>query len=56
VWVGWVVALEGICAEMRLIIDPMTWSPTITELVEKKMVGLRPFDLELNYDDWTMRT
>lgn len=34
----------------------MTWSPTITELVENKMVGLRPYDLKLTYDDWTMRT
>jgi len=34
----------------------MTWSPIITELVEKKMVGLRPYDMKLTYDDWTMRT
>jgi tRNA (guanine37-N1)-methyltransferase len=36
--------------------DPMTWSPTITELIENKMVGLRPYNLSLTYDDWTMRT
>jgi hypothetical protein len=34
----------------------MTWPPTITELVENKLVGLRPYDLNLTYDDWTMRT
>lgn len=36
--------------------EPMTWSPAITKLVENKMVGLRPYDLKLNYDNWTMRT
>ena len=36
--------------------DPMTWSPTITELVEMKTVGVRPYELKLTYDDWTMRT
>lgn len=36
--------------------DPMTWSPTITELVENKIVEIRPYDLKLTYDDWTMST
>jgi tRNA (guanine37-N1)-methyltransferase len=36
--------------------EPMTWSPAITKLVENKMVGLRPYDLKLDYDNWTMRT
>ncbi|KAF7505410.1 hypothetical protein GJ744_000956 [Endocarpon pusillum] len=35
-------------------VDPKTWSPTIAELVEKKLVGLRPYDLKLTYDDWSM--
>jgi len=33
-------------------LDTATWSPKISELVEKGTVGLRPFDLELDYDYW----
>ncbi|ERF68525.1 hypothetical protein EPUS_05664 [Endocarpon pusillum Z07020] len=33
---------------------PKTWSPTIAELVEKKLVGIRPYDLKLTYEDWSM--
>lgn len=33
-------------------VDAATWSPKISELVEKGTVGLRPFDLELDYDYW----
>ena len=40
----------------HIVTDPQTWSPTITELVEHKIVGLRPYDLKLTYEDWTMRT
>lgn len=38
------------------MVDPKTWSPAIAELVEKKLVQLRPYDLKLTYDDWSMRT
>lgn len=31
-----------------------TWSPTLTQLVESGVARLRPFDLTLTYDDWTM--
>lgn len=27
--------------------DPMTWSSITTELIENKVVGLRPYDLKL---------
>ncbi|PYH93803.1 hypothetical protein BO71DRAFT_450497 [Aspergillus ellipticus CBS 707.79] len=33
--------------------DAATWSPTVTELVEKGMVGVGPYDLTLEYDYWT---
>ncbi|OJI85621.1 hypothetical protein ASPTUDRAFT_55238 [Aspergillus tubingensis CBS 134.48] len=33
--------------------DTATWSPTISELVKKGMVGVRPYDLTLDYDYWT---
>jgi hypothetical protein len=33
------------------MVDPMTWSPTITELVENKLVCLRPYGLKLTYED-----
>ncbi|KAK5213472.1 tRNA(m(1)G37)methyltransferase [Exophiala xenobiotica] len=34
--------------------EPKTWSPTIAKLVEIKLAKLRPYDLTLTYDDWTM--
>ncbi|KAI1618233.1 Met-10+ like-protein-domain-containing protein [Exophiala viscosa] len=34
--------------------EPKTWSPTISRLVELKIAKLRPYDLTLTYDDWTM--
>lgn len=40
----------------HIVTDPRTWSSTITELVEHQTVGLRPYDLKLTYEDWTMRT
>lgn len=52
---GWIV-LYPLDLFLTSMADPVTWSPTITELVEMKMVGLRPYDLKLTYDDWTMRT
>ncbi|KAI9927806.1 hypothetical protein ASPWEDRAFT_52354 [Aspergillus wentii DTO 134E9] len=33
--------------------DTATWSPKISELVEKGTVGLGLYDLELDYDYWT---
>ena len=36
--------------------DPSTWTPTITNLVEEKTLRLRPYNLTMTYDDWTMRT
>ncbi|EAW09394.1 tRNA (guanine) methyltransferase [Aspergillus clavatus NRRL 1] len=33
--------------------EAATWSPTINELVEKGKVGLRPYELTLDYDYWT---
>ncbi|KAJ5114894.1 tRNA(m(1)G37)methyltransferase [Penicillium alfredii] len=33
--------------------DKATWSPTITELVEKGTVSLGPHELALDYDYWT---
>ena len=38
------------CAEV------VTWSPAITKLVEDSLAKIRPYDLTLTYDDWTMRT
>ncbi|CAL5866120.1 uncharacterized protein PFLUO_LOCUS327 [Penicillium psychrofluorescens] len=32
--------------------DKTTWSPTISELVEKGTVGLGPYELVLDYDFW----
>lgn len=34
-------------------IDKSTWSPKITELVEKGTVAVAPFDLALEYDYWS---
>ncbi|KAL2432216.1 tRNA (guanine(37)-N1)-methyltransferase [Exophiala dermatitidis] len=34
--------------------EPTTWSPTISKLVEANLAKLRPYDLTLTYDDWTM--
>ncbi|KAH0832725.1 hypothetical protein AYO21_00369 [Fonsecaea monophora] len=31
-----------------------TWSQTISRLVEERLASLRPYDLTLTYDDWTM--
>ncbi|KIW23033.1 uncharacterized protein PV07_11265 [Cladophialophora immunda] len=45
------------CLLLRPEIDakePKTWSPTISRLVEDKLASLRPYDLTLTYDDWTM--
>ncbi|PYI01121.1 hypothetical protein BO78DRAFT_411711 [Aspergillus sclerotiicarbonarius CBS 121057] len=33
--------------------DTATWSPTISELVQKGVVGVKPYDLTLEYDYWT---
>ncbi|KAE8386578.1 hypothetical protein BDV23DRAFT_175371 [Aspergillus alliaceus] len=33
--------------------DVTTWSPTINELVENGAVGVRRYDLDLDYDYWT---
>ncbi|OOG00141.1 hypothetical protein ASPCADRAFT_204026 [Aspergillus carbonarius ITEM 5010] len=33
--------------------DAATWSPTISELVQKGVVGVKPYDLTLDYDYWT---
>ncbi|CAK44472.1 hypothetical protein CBS115989_10015 [Aspergillus niger] len=33
--------------------DTATWSPTVSELVQKGMVGVKPYDLTLDYDYWT---
>lgn len=35
--------------------DPATWSSTMQEMVDSKLVGLRPYTLEMNYDHWSMR-
>ncbi|KAL4901297.1 hypothetical protein BDW74DRAFT_170238 [Aspergillus multicolor] len=32
--------------------DTATWSPTINELVNDGIVGVEPYDLELDYDYW----
>ncbi|RVX74687.1 hypothetical protein B0A52_01814 [Exophiala mesophila] len=34
--------------------DPSTWSTTLTRLIESEATRLRPYDLNLTYDDWTM--
>ena len=34
-------------------LDAATWSPTISELVQKGVVGVKPYDLTLDYDYWT---
>lgn len=34
-------------------VDKTTWSPTISELVDKGTVSVGPFDLALDYDYWT---
>ena len=36
--------------------DPETWSSIVTDMVEKKLGSLKPYTVELNYDDWGMRT
>jgi hypothetical protein len=36
-------------------LESTTWSPTISKLVETHVARLRPYDLTLTYDDWTMR-
>ena len=36
--------------------DASTWTQTINQLVEKKVVAVAAFELELNYDYWTYRT
>ncbi|GAQ04631.1 hypothetical protein ALT_1952 [Aspergillus lentulus] len=33
--------------------DKETWSPKISELVEKGRIAMRPYDLTLDYDFWT---
>ncbi|PYH40281.1 uncharacterized protein BP01DRAFT_396000 [Aspergillus saccharolyticus JOP 1030-1] len=33
--------------------DTATWSPTVSELVEKGMVSVGPYDLTIEYDYWT---
>ncbi|THC96934.1 hypothetical protein EYZ11_003595 [Aspergillus tanneri] len=33
--------------------DAATWSSTIHDLVEKETIGLRPYELALDYDFWT---
>ncbi|EXJ56748.1 tRNA wybutosine-synthesizing protein 2 [Cladophialophora yegresii CBS 114405] len=33
---------------------PDTWSPTLTRLVKDNLARIRPYDLTLTYDDWTM--
>ncbi|OQE29658.1 hypothetical protein PENSTE_c002G04648 [Penicillium steckii] len=33
--------------------DKSTWSPTVTELVEKGTMAVAPFDLTLDYDYWS---
>lgn len=38
------------------LIDPSTWTSKVKELVDEKKVGIEPYILELNYDDWTYRT
>ncbi|EXJ78256.1 tRNA wybutosine-synthesizing protein 2 [Capronia epimyces CBS 606.96] len=34
--------------------EPATWSPTVSRLVEVNLARIRPYDLTLTYDDWTM--
>lgn len=34
--------------------DPMTWSEKWSDLVENGTAKVRPFDLKLTYDDWSM--
>ncbi|KAA6409571.1 MAG: tRNA (guanine) methyltransferase Trm5 [Lasallia pustulata] len=33
--------------------DASTWTPTIHQLIEKRVVDVAPWELELNYDYWT---
>ncbi|KIX01596.1 uncharacterized protein Z518_09322 [Rhinocladiella mackenziei CBS 650.93] len=45
------------CLLLRPEVDanaPETWSSTISKLVEANLAKLRPYDLTLTYDDWTM--
>lgn len=45
------------CFLLRLEVktdDPSTWSSTLTQLIDSGATRLRPFDLNLSYDDWTM--
>lgn len=37
----------------NFITDKSTWSPTVTELVEKGTMAVAPFDLTLEYDYWS---
>ncbi|KIW65242.1 hypothetical protein PV04_07517 [Phialophora macrospora] len=34
--------------------EPSTWSPTLAKLVEDNLTRVRPYNLTLTYDDWTM--
>lgn len=43
-------------ARFLTLTGPETWSPTISNLVEQKLVGIQAYDLEMTYDDWDMRT
>lgn len=36
-----------------VLTDKSTWSPTVTELVEKGTMAVAPFDLTLDYDYWS---
>jgi hypothetical protein len=36
-------------------IEPSTWSPTLSKLVQDDIARIRPYDLTLTYNDWTMR-
>jgi len=40
---------------ISMLAVPSTWSPTLTKLAEERLVRVRPYDLTLTYDDWTMR-
>lgn len=40
------------CQASLMRSDNATWSPTLTELVQKGTVDVRHYDLELNYDFW----
>ncbi|EXJ88406.1 tRNA wybutosine-synthesizing protein 2 [Capronia coronata CBS 617.96] len=47
----------GKCFLLKPGIDarvPSTWTPTVSKLVEAHLAKVRPYDLTLTYDDWTM--